>query len=71
MKRGDTLKLSKEGLDCMCGGDEGKRLMLASRRFEFRCKSRNHEDALTVKRKYGGQSYIAFHRSFLEMANGV
>lgn len=38
MKRGDILKLSEEGLDCMCGGDEGKRLMLASRRFEYRCK---------------------------------
>lgn len=66
MKRGDILKLSEEGLDCMCGGDEGKRLMLASRRFEYRCKTRNHQDCLTVKRLVGKQNYTAYHSSFLE-----
>jgi len=68
MKRGDILKLTEEGLDVMCGGDEGKRLMLASRRFEYRCKEKNHQNALTVRRLWGKQSYTAYHRSFLEPA---
>jgi hypothetical protein len=68
MERGDVLKLTEEGLDCMCGGDEGKRLMLASRRFEYRCKEKNRPDSITVKRLYGGRSYTCFHRTFLEPA---
>lgn len=68
MKRGDVLKLTEEALDIMSGGDEGKRLMLAHRRFEYRCKEKNHLDSLTVKRLWGKQSYTAYHRTFLERA---
>ena len=71
MKRGDILKLSKEGLNLLDGGDEGKRLMLASRRFEYRCVKRKNKDALTVKRLYGGQSYVGFHRKFLELVRNT
>lgn len=66
-QRGDTLKLSKKGLDRLAGGDEGTRARLATFRFEYHCPSRNWPDCITVKRLKTGK-YGQYHHSFLEPA---
>lgn len=67
-QRGDTLKLSKEGLDWLVWReDEAKRAKLATFRFEYRCPSRKTPECITVKR-LGTGHYEQYHQSFLEPA---
>jgi len=66
-KRGDELKLSKEGLDWLSGGDKATRARLTTLRFEYRCKSRNMPECISVK-KLGKSYYSQYHFSFLELA---
>lgn len=65
MKKGDILKLSKEGLEWLALDDEAKRAGLATLRFEYRCPSRRVPDCITVKR-LGTGCYGQYHYSFLE-----
>lgn len=66
-QKGDTLKLSKEGLDWLARDDEGKRAKLATWRFEYRGPSRNTPECITTI-KLGKGYYCQYHRSFLELA---
>lgn len=66
-QKGEVLKLSKEGLDWLSGGDEGERAKLATFRFEYRCPSRKMPDCITVRR-LGRVRYKQYHNSFLEPA---
>jgi len=69
LKRGDILKLSKEGLDYLYGYKPNKREQAKEYRFEYRCPSRNTDACISV-RKIGASyyTYQSYHKSFLESA---
>lgn len=66
-QRGNTLKLSKEGLDWLSGGDKRHIARLATLRFEYRCPFRNAPECITVKR-LGKSYYEHYHFSFFKPA---
>lgn len=66
-QRGQTLKLSKAGLDWLAGNHEGTRARLATLRFQYRCLSRKNPECITVI-KLGTGYRQSYHRSFLEPA---
>jgi len=69
--KGDTLKLSKEGIEWLCKYRTPKQITKAkARRFEFRSFSGYDTECITVKRIRGGLStyYEHYHESFLERA---
>lgn len=68
-KKGQPLKLSKEGLDWLDGGQEGTRARLMTLRFEYhcRCSSKTAPNCISVT-KIGTSHYQHYHYSFLELA---
>ncbi len=65
LKRGDILKLSEGGLDHLYRWDPGRRESASKWRFEYRCKTRNDRDCISVI-KVGKGYYQVYHKSFLE-----
>ena len=66
-KRGQTLKLSKEGLDWLAEKDGGKRAKLATLRFQYHCPAKKTPECLSVNR-VGRLYYETYHHTFLELA---
>ena len=66
-KKGDILKLSKEGLDHLYRHNPNEREQAKKWRFEYRCPSRNADDCISVV-KIGTHNYQSYHKSFLEIA---
>ena len=66
-QRGDLLKLSEEGLDHLYRWDPDRRELASKWRFEYRCRTRNTPECLSVI-KVGKGYYCSYHESFLEKA---
>lgn len=69
IRKGDILRLSQVGLTHIYKHNEAKKTMASMWRFEYRCKSRNVPDCLSVKKIPQGY-YRSYHESFLEKVAG-
>jgi len=67
MKKGDVLKLSKEGLDWISVGREGTRARLSTLRFLYIHRGKKYIESISVKRIGSKNRYESYHFSFLEL----
>ncbi len=66
-KKGDTLKLSEEGLNWIYSYNPKGRVRASQWRFEYRCQTRRDVDCISVL-KLPQRYYHSYHNTFLERA---